>query len=211
MLSKVYFLKWKRTPVYLRMVSYLPTLKTKWNLGRYILYYSRVEVPGFRDSFSLNVIEIYSICIRRQDVRFSRIPRQLVPGPSSSRSYLCIKIRETPLLCRLRPTLKKFHGWLCSLETSGRRPETDGEEADGLVPDILRAAEMLVIKWPWSPCEFEALLYVCIYTVCKASGGIAFSPVYECKEDSVLQPKQFPTCRGHTPVMRMRGGTELVK
>lgn len=82
-------------------------------------------------------------------MRFGRIPLQLVPGLSSSRSYLCIKIREAPLLLhRLRPSLKKFQRQLVSLETSGRRPETDSKEADDLATDVLRAVEPLVVKWP---------------------------------------------------------------
>ena len=81
-------------------------------------------------------------------MRFGRIPLQLVPGLSSSRSYLCIKIRETPLLRRSRPGPKKFHIQFPSLETSGRRPETDSKEADDLVTDVPRAVELRVVKRP---------------------------------------------------------------
>lgn len=81
-------------------------------------------------------------------MRFGRIPLERVPGLSSSRSYLCIEIREAPLLHRLRPSPKKFHRQLFSLGTSGQRPETDGKEADGVVTDVLRALEMLVVTWP---------------------------------------------------------------
>lgn len=73
---------------------------------------------SFRDSFSINVVEIYSISIRRRDVRFAQIPLQLVSALSSSRSYLCIKIRETPLH-RFRSSLKKFRRHFLSLRASG--------------------------------------------------------------------------------------------
>lgn len=130
------------------IVSYLLTSKARGNLGQCISYYSMTESrnSGFRRSVSINVVEIYSIGIRRHDVRFGGIPLQLVPGSSSSRSYLCIKIRETPLLRRLRPSLKKFHIQFFSLESSGRRLETDRKEADGLVTDVLRAVEIWVVK-----------------------------------------------------------------
>lgn len=108
-------------------------------------------------------------------MRFSRIPLQLVLGPSSSRSYLCIKIRETPLLHRLRPCPKKFHRRFPSLETSGRHPETDGKEADGLATDVLRAVDMLVVIWPWSPCRFAVCFNVDWLRI--ASSGIASSAV----------------------------------
>lgn len=48
----------------------------------------------------------------------------------------------------LRPCLKKFHRQFFSLETSGQRPETDSKEADGLATDVLRAVELLAVKWP---------------------------------------------------------------
>lgn len=93
-----------------------------------------------------------------------RIPLQLVPGLSSSMSYLCIKIRETPLLHRLRPSLKKFHMQFFSLETSGRRPETGSKEADCLVTYVLRSVEKMQVV-QWLSIQFEDFLYVhCLYS-----------------------------------------------
>lgn len=87
-------------------------LKARQNVGQCIFICFSVTQSrnsGFKQWLSINVAEIHSISIRGQDVRFGRIPLQLVPGSSSSGSYLCIKIRETPLGRRLRPSPKKFH------------------------------------------------------------------------------------------------------
>lgn len=104
---KLYSLKWKRAQVYLPRVME----------SRPVFFYNAViqsRISGFK-------------CLLRfiafvQNMRLGAIPLQLVPGLKSRSPYLCIKIRETPILHHLGPSLKKCHKCFFSLETWGRRP-----------------------------------------------------------------------------------------